>query len=160
MEQRTAPNRTFAALAQNLETLTLQLQNARFLAKNGLSGFAQLVDLFCREQERTVLGRLPGPRVEQFAEDELRVFGSCGHRERSKMRRMRSLTLIKVRSALVRRTETLKLTFDTQGSLLLRSNIGEGRALLMLSVPILTRRLSFSNWSIESWRTIPRSEPG
>lgn len=63
------------------------------------------------------------------------------------------------------RTSTLRrkdreLTFETQGSLLLRSNIGDGRALLMLSVPILTRRLSFSNWSIESWRTIPRSEPG
>ena len=29
----------------------------------------------------------------------------------------------------------------------------------MLSVPILTRRLSFSNWSMESWRTMPRSEP-
>ena len=59
----------------------------------------------------------------------------------------------------MRRIEDRKRTFETQGSLLLRSNIGEGRALLMLSVPILTRRLSFSNWSIESWRTMPRSEP-
>lgn len=63
------------------------------------------------------------------------------------------------RSAPARRKKGRKPTFETQGSLLLRSNIGEGRALLMLSVPMLTRRLSFSNWSMESWRTMPRSEP-
>jgi hypothetical protein len=69
------------------------------------------------------------------------------------------VTSFMVRNATVRQNKHRKLTLETQGSLLLRSNIGEGRALLILSVPILTRRLSFSNWSIESWRTIPRSEP-
>jgi len=90
-EHRTTANRTFAATPQKNETLTLQLQHARFLAENRLCGVAQLVDLFRGEQERTVLGRLPGPRVEEFAEDELRVFECCGHCERLKMRRMRYL---------------------------------------------------------------------
>ena len=152
-------SRTFAAPPQKTETLTLQLQHARFLSKNRLCGVAQLVDLFGGEQKGTVLGWLPSPRVEEFAEDELRVFGCCSHCERLYMRRMRSLDTINVRNTQVRRNKDRELTFETQGSLLLRSNIGDGRALLMLSVPILTRRLSFSNWSIESWRTMPRSEP-
>ena len=66
-EHRKTANRTFAALPQNIETLTLQLQHARFLAENRLCCVAQLVDLFRREQERTVLGWLPSPRVKEFA---------------------------------------------------------------------------------------------
>jgi hypothetical protein len=31
--------------------------------------------------------------------------------------------------------------------------------LAALSGPRLTRRLSFSNWSMDSWRTMPRREP-
>lgn len=54
--------------------LTLQLQHARFLPEYGLRGIAQLVDLFRREQEGTVLGWLPSPRVEELAENKLRNF--------------------------------------------------------------------------------------
>ena len=73
-KHRTALDRTFTPSPQKNERLTLQLQHARFLSENRLCGVAQLVDLLCREQEGTVLGRLPSPRVEQFAEDELLCF--------------------------------------------------------------------------------------
>lgn len=45
------------------------------------------------------------------------------------------------------------------GSVPCRSNSGVRMGLPTLSVCMLTRLPSFSNWSIDSWRTRPRSEP-
>ena len=54
----------------------------------------------------------------------------------------------------------LRLTLATLGSAPDRSNMGEPMAAFDTdSGPRLTRRLSFSNWSMDSWRTIPRKEP-
>jgi hypothetical protein len=53
----------------------LQLQHRRFLSKQSLRDIAELVDLFRIEEERTVVGRLPGAGVKKLANNGLRRRG-------------------------------------------------------------------------------------
>ena len=141
------------------KTRTLQMQHARFVSKNSFRNVAQFIDLFRVQDEGTVFRRLPGAGVQQLPNDGLRK-SWCARRVSASHWLGTPLQAVHTVAPQSTHPTTPPRTLEMQGSLGGFSNMGDSWFFVTLSGPILTRRLSFLNWSMDSWRTMPRSEPG